>query len=249
MERDSAPGRLWQVGELAKAAGVTVRTLHHWDQLGLVCPSRRGHNGYRLYAPDDVRRLYQVLALRGLGLPLAHVADAIDGMADLGGLMRRQLEQVERELSEAATLRDRLAGLLAHLDGGRQPDTDQLLELMEHMAVAERYYTPGQLAELAARREALGPDGMAAAQRDWAELIAEAQAAREDGVDPAAPEARELALRWHGLIQAFTGGDPGIRGNLQRLYDEQGPERASRGMAEPALMAWMGKAMEAAGLS
>ena len=244
----SGQERLWQVGELAKAAGVTVRTLHHWDQLRLVCPSRRGHNGYRLYAPEDVSRLYQVLALRGLGLPLTRIAEAVDGMADLGELMRRHLEQVERELAEAAALRDRLAELVEHLQRGAEPGTDDLLALMEHMATVQRAYTPEQLEQLAARREQLGPEGMVRAQRDWADLIAEATAARERGVDPADAEAAALARRWHALIQAFTGGDPGIRRSLQRVYEQQGPEKASRGMVDPGLMAWMGEAITAAGL-
>lgn len=246
--RMSRQERMWQVGELAKAAGVTVRTLHHWDQLQLVCPSRRGRNGYRLYAPEDVSRMYQVLALRGLGLPLAQIAAAVDGMADLGELMRRHLAQVERDLAEAAALRDRLAELVAHIQRGAEPGTGELLELMEQMATVQRSYTREQLEQLAARREQLGPEGMAKAQADWADLIAEAAAARGRGVGPADAEATALARRWHALIQAFTGGDPGVRANLQRVYEEQGPEQASRRMVAPGLMAWMGEAIKAAGL-
>jgi hypothetical protein len=58
--------RRWKTGELAAATGVTVRTLRHFDQIGLLCPAERSAAGHRVYTPDDVRRLYRILALREL---------------------------------------------------------------------------------------------------------------------------------------------------------------------------------------
>lgn len=66
------------VGELAKLTGVTVRTLHHYDEIGLVRPSQRTAAGYRLYGEDDVLRLQQVLVHRELGLPLEQIAAVLD---------------------------------------------------------------------------------------------------------------------------------------------------------------------------
>src|SRR4051794_29103489 len=67
------------VGELSRLTGVTVRALHHYDQIGLVVPSHRTAAGYRLYDEEDVRRLQQVLVLRQLSVPLEAIARAIDG--------------------------------------------------------------------------------------------------------------------------------------------------------------------------
>ena len=55
---------------------------------------------------------------------------------------------------------------------------------------------------------------------------------------------QELAGRWQSLIEAFTGGDPGIFTSLQRTYQEQGPEKASRGMVDPGAMSYMQQALE-----
>src|SRR4028118_1954402 len=99
------------VGALAHATGLTVRTLHHWDAIGLLVPSERtgaGHPrhpagaarrayrtaslrapprragaGPRRYTEGDVRRLYRIVSLRSLGLGLDAIADALDGAADL----------------------------------------------------------------------------------------------------------------------------------------------------------------------
>ena len=61
------------VGDVAELAGVTVRTLHHYDRIGLLSPSGRSAAGYRLYAPDDLDRLHQVLLYRELGFSLEDV--------------------------------------------------------------------------------------------------------------------------------------------------------------------------------
>ena len=67
-----------RIGELAERAGLTIGTLHHYDQIGLVRTSERAEAGHRRYAEADVRRLYQVVALRSLGVPLAGIARALE---------------------------------------------------------------------------------------------------------------------------------------------------------------------------
>src|SRR3954470_25008057 len=79
------------VGDLARLTGVTVRALHHYDEIGLVRPSERTAAGYRLYSDADVHRLQQVLLFRELGLPLDELAEAIDG-ASRQDLLRQHRE-------------------------------------------------------------------------------------------------------------------------------------------------------------
>ena len=109
------------VGELARRTGLTVRTLHHWDELGLLTPAERSGAGYRLYGQTEVERVYRISA----------------------------------------------------------------------------------------------------------------------GTDPADLRAQDLVARADALIEAFTGGDDGIRYSLGRMYREQGPERASRGMVKPELAEYL----------
>jgi DNA-binding transcriptional MerR regulator len=81
------------VGQLAELAGVTVRTLHHYDEIGLVQPSRRSAAGYRAYSAADVERLRQVLVYRRLGFGLREVAEMVtDPSADMVAHLRRQRE-------------------------------------------------------------------------------------------------------------------------------------------------------------
>src|SRR5688572_15101534 len=82
----------YTVGELSRLTGVTVRTLHHYDEIGLVRPSGRTAAGYRLYTEAEVLRLQQVLLFRELGLPLDEIGAAIDEAASQEDLLRRHRE-------------------------------------------------------------------------------------------------------------------------------------------------------------
>jgi DNA-binding transcriptional MerR regulator len=80
------------VGELSRLTGMTVRALHHYDEIGLVRPSQRSAAGYRIYGDDDVLRLQQVLVFRELGVPLDEIAAAIDHATDRAALLRKHRE-------------------------------------------------------------------------------------------------------------------------------------------------------------
>src|SRR5215207_1108109 len=67
-----------KVGELARRTGLTIRTLHHYDEIGLLKPSQHTDSGHRLYAAGDVARLQQVISLRQLGFTLEEVRDCLD---------------------------------------------------------------------------------------------------------------------------------------------------------------------------
>ena len=72
----------WTVGQVADVFGVTVRTLHHYDEIGLLVPSERSAAGYRLYTDDDLARLQQVVVYRRLELSLDEIASLLDGGED-----------------------------------------------------------------------------------------------------------------------------------------------------------------------
>ena len=134
----SRDNRAWKVGELARATGLTVRALHHYDEIGLFVPSDRTSAGHRLYAKQDVVRLYRILALRRLGLRLDEVGALLDGDGvSLLDTVRRHLEQVERELEQQQRLRQRLRTLLNAFERSLEPSIDQFIETLEAMTVVE----------------------------------------------------------------------------------------------------------------
>lgn len=130
--------RHWKVGEVATATGLTVRALHHYDRLGLLVPSERTLAGHRLYSEDDLQRLYRVLALRHVGLPLTEISRLLgEDRPDLATTVRRHLARVERDLERGQRLRERLAELLSSIERSVKPSVDQFIDAMEAMAVIE----------------------------------------------------------------------------------------------------------------
>jgi hypothetical protein len=111
---------------------------------------------------------------------------------------------------------------------------------MEAMTMIEKYYTPEQLQQLEQRRNELGEDAIKAVEQEWREIYAKLRELREAGVDPAAPEAQAVGDRAFELIEMFTGGDPGITASLRRMYEQESPEKLTRGMGSPEDVAYMG---------
>jgi cob(I)alamin adenosyltransferase len=119
----------WSVGELADAAGVTVRTLHHYEQVGLLSPASRTGAGHRRYLGDQAERLYQITAMRSLGFRLDDIRRALDG-EDLRSVVRLHLEQVRDRMRQTAELNQRLERLLSALDSSDHP-TEEIIQATE----------------------------------------------------------------------------------------------------------------------
>jgi len=244
------PFEALKVGELARRTGLTVRALHHYDEIGLLRPSLRTEAGHRLYSEGDVARLQRVLSLRQLGFSLEEVRDCLDRPgfsppAVIGLHVERLREQIELQ----RRLCERLEAIADRLRAAGTVSADEFLRTIEVMTMIENYYTAEQLEQLKKRAEQVGEERMRQAPADWAELIARVRAEMEKGTDPTAPEVQALARRWMALIDEFTGGDPGIASSLGRLWKEQGDkliaEHGPQYDARP-VREYIGKAMAAA---
>ena len=117
---------------------MTVRSLHHYDEIGLLVASERTTGGHRLYGAADVQRLYRMLALRRLGFALSEIEAVLDAdRPDLRETVRRHLAQVERDLAQQRRLRQRLAEILSALERSVAPSVDQFIDTVEAMAMIE----------------------------------------------------------------------------------------------------------------
>ena len=232
---------VWKIGELARRTGLTVRTLHHYDEIGLLSPAERSDGGHRVYDEAGVQRLYRIVSLRSLGFPLDAIAQALDSerfdpaqaVEDHLRRLEAQIAQEQQLVHKLRTLRDRLGA-------------DDFLTTIEELTMRERYYTPEQLDQLEQRRQALGEDAIKDVEREWAEIFATLREEMDKGTDPADRRLKPVGERSAELIEMFTGGDPGIQASLKRMYETEGPEKASRGMADPAVFEYLAKVRAAA---
>lgn len=214
--------RLYQVREFAKRSGVTVRTLHHYDHLGLLKPTRYAESGYRYYGDRDLARLQQIVTLKFIGLSLKQIGEILDGgELDLAAMLRVQRTILERKRRQLDLAIRALEGAARAAAAGDEPDHALFTEIIEAMTMENnnelfrKYYTEEQM-EGFATRNAANPDEARRGEQKWRELIAEVEASL--GEDPAGEHGRDLATRWVGLIKAFTLGDRGVEQSLKTFY-------------------------------
>ncbi len=217
--------RLYRAREFAERAGVTVRTLHHYDRVGLLKPSGRTAAGYRLYGEADLARLQQVVTLKFIGLSLTQIKDLLGNRSfELTTALHLQHELLQEKRRQLDTALDAIARAERAMSSG-QADWDALKKIVEVIEMQsnvdwKKYYSDEAQAKLAARRAA-DPGEAERGQRDWAALIAEVEQAVREGVDPASERAQALAARWQALIASFTGGDRQVEAGLKRFYADQ----------------------------
>lgn len=241
---------VWKVGELAEATGLTVRTLHHWHDRGLITPSARTGAGHRLYDESDVRRVYEVVALRELGLSLDTIGDVLGpGGAGLAEVLEAHVGQVRARLAALRSLETTLSTLVTGIRRTRSPTTSELLQLIEEVSkmteTFRNYFTDEQIAALQQRRERLGEDYVTQVQAEWPQLAAKVQAEMDAGTDPAEPRVRELAKRWMELLEAFDGGDPDLREANFRMRADNAEEVQRAGGPSEELVEYVTRANQA----
>ncbi|HEU5434911.1 MAG TPA: MerR family transcriptional regulator [Telluria sp.] len=221
-----------KVGELAKRAGLTVRTLHHYDSIGLLAPSARSEAGYRLYDRGDVARLQQIQALRKLGMDLAGIGAYLD-RADVSPLaiVTRQLAVLDRQIEHAGRARAQLAALHAQLLRGETPALSTWLTTLENMTMYDKYFTKDELARLPL---ANNPDAGA----DWRALVDEVGALMAAGAAADAPAVRACALRWMALLERDTAGDGALLMKLDTMHSQEPRVQAETGIS-PAMRGFM----------
>ena len=240
------PSQFWKVGELAQQTGVSVRTLHHYDAIGLLVPANHTESGYRLYGEQDVIRLQQIKSLQQLGFSLAEIRTALDS-ADFTPkrVIQLHLDRLNEQITVQQRLRDRLEKMAAHLATTENIAIDQFIETIEAITMFEKYYTPEQLNELNQRGQQLGEAGMNQVQQEWTDLIAQVRDQMAQGSDPASEPVQHLAKQWKSLVNQFTGGNPEIAKSLNKMYQEEGVEVASRGAIDTQMSEYIGQAMAA----
>jgi DNA-binding transcriptional MerR regulator len=219
----------YRAKEFAARAGVTVRTLHLYDQMGLLQPAERTQSGYRLYGERELERLEQIVALRFVGFSLQEIKELLAAEPlPLVVALRMQREIIRQRRDQLDRALDAIERAQSTIDGDRQATRwEALRTIIEVMKVenndwnwTKNYYSPEAQQKIDARASAISKDEIEEGQRAWTQLIAEIEAAAQSE-DPAGEHAQELARRWKALVHEFTGGDTSIQSGLNKLWSDQ----------------------------
>ena len=242
------------VGQVAETFGVTVRTLHHYDRIGLLSPSGRTGAGYRQYSPADLDRLHQVLLYRELGFPLEEVATLLDDpAADPEAHLRRQRDAVVSRLGELEELVSAIDRALEREMEQRPATTAELKELFgdgyteEYQAEAQERWGDTDAWKQSASRTSRYT------KADWAEVKAEGDAvnaafvaALRSGAPATSTEAMDAAEAHRAHIERwFYDLDHGFHRGLADMYVADPRFTKTYEDLEPGLAAYVHAAIHA----
>jgi DNA-binding transcriptional MerR regulator len=217
------------VGEVAALAGVTVRTLHHYDRIGLLTPSERTASGYRRYTASDLDRLHRILVYRELGFPLEEVATLLDDPdADPAQHLRRQLRLLTDRLGRTQAMVEAVEKEMEAYQMGIQLSPEDRFEVFgendpaQHEAEAEERWGETEAYEQSQRRTA------SYTKDDWLRIKAEGEdveqrfaAALRAGIPADSEEAMDLAEAHRQQISRnFYDCPPEMHAGLGRMYVE-----------------------------
>lgn len=198
----------WSIQEIARIAGTTSRTLRHYDDIGLLPPSRIGGNGYRYYDRDALVRLQRILLLRELGLGLPAVARVLADREDAVPALRDHLRWLQLERERLARQIASVESTIHAVEEGEEIMAEEMLDGFDHTKYREeveerwgeeayaasdawwRSKTPEERREHQAAQKQLADDWIAAASR---------------GADPESEEAQALAQRHADWLSAVPG--------------------------------------------
>lgn len=232
---------LLKVGALASQTGLTIKTLHHYDAIGLLVPSHRSDAGYRMYNHDDLMRLNQIQSLKQLGFALADIGDMLagDGMA-LADLIPKQLAELDRQIGQSMRLRTQLLFLKNKMDQGDMPEMADLLLTLELMTMYEKYFTSEEMTLLEQRRRDAVPD----LDTRWATLVSAMRALMQRGVAPAHADAQARVSEWTALVEATVGNDPALMIKMDAMTRNETAAQVQTGV-DPVLLDYVMLCMQA----
>lgn len=224
--------RVYRAHEFAKLAGVTIRTLHHYDRLGLLKPRRNGA-GYRLYAERDLERLEHIIALKFLGLPLKQIKTLLGKTHfELSGalaLQREVLNSRRELLNRTITAIEEAEEMLRRGNRPHAAILRRIIEVIEMQSNAnwtEKYYSPEARQKMEVYKQGWSPELQERMSQEWTILFRDIEASLDE--DPAGAKAQALTDRWCNLVGQFTRGDKEISEGLGQMWGDRAnwPEEA-----------------------
>lgn len=247
--------RDYSVGQLARLSGVSVRTLHHYDHIGLLRPAHLADNGYRIYGRREALRLQEILFYRDVGMSLSEIAAVLDGPVDAVDRLMRHRARLSQEASRTVKIIETLDATIAHLKGEQEMTTEDLYRPFSDARQAEyrdwlvSTYGDDMAERIKSSREAVQhlPDGMEGAMARLKHIEARLVEAHETAIDPASDRNHDVLEDHRDLMAQFWGRDCPPEGydGLAKLYRSHADFVARYERLSPKFSEWLPLAMEA----
>lgn len=246
---------MYTVKQLSDVAGVSVRTLHYYDEIGLLKPSSVAENGYRHYDADAVLRLQQILFYREIGLGLLQIKDVLDSPDfDLVSALQSHRVVLQERIERLQSLVNTVDSTIMHLVGDvPMSEEKRLFEAFSHSDEKQKQYEQEIMNDprydqdkvresqrkwssySAAQKQQIGEEGSAI----YLDLIA----AMEAGRGAESPDVQAIIARWHQHLHYFYTPTPEILRGLGQMYNQHPDFIANFQKLHPDLPAFLEQAI------
>lgn len=244
----------WSIVEVARHAGVSSRTLRHYDDLGLVRPAYVGSNGYRYYEREQLHRLQEVLVLRELGLPLDAVARVLDGTDDRVAVLREHRAALVREQDRLGRLVRAVERSIEEREGGDPMTPEELFDGFDaekqqeyERELVERYGPQVQehIDESWRRIGTFTKADVAAVNEEYAEIGRRLVALIDADVPTDDPAVLDVMADHYAIVARFWTPDAESYAGLGDLYADSPDFRARYDAEHPRMAEYLREAMAA----
>jgi DNA-binding transcriptional MerR regulator len=216
---------MYTVKQLSDLADVSVRTLHYYDEIGLLHPSKVGANGYRYYDDDSLMRLQQILFYREIGLELLQIREVLDSPDfDLLSALQSHRTVLKEKMNRLQNLIETVDETMMHLTGEVKMSKKRLFEAFseeqqkEYEREARLQYGPEHVNESVQRWNSYSQEQRQAIMDEGGEIYTAISDAMQAGKSTQSTEVQELVSRWHQHIRNFYEPTLEILAGLAELY-------------------------------
>jgi MerR family transcriptional regulator, thiopeptide resistance regulator len=243
----------YSISQVARMAGVSSRTLRHYDEIRILSPARVSANGYRWYGRPELLRLQRIMLLRELGMPLSAIAETLDGETDELTALRRHREQLAAERDRLDRVLDTIDRTIAdHL--GEQSVSDEMFfaglaeakdRLREDLRTRYGKSVDGHLASVESATSGWTREDYEHAAEQGRRLLTRMAQARNRGIAPDDEEALDLVVEHYQAIRAMWPADAAAYHALGDLILKNTEQHAIIAAVDPQLPSWLAEAIQA----
>jgi len=240
---------MFTVKQLSKLAGVTPRTLHHYDAIGLLKPSRVGENGYRYYGEESMLKLQQILFYRELGLPLEDIKKIVGRQDfDILGALHSHKEALQKQAGRLNRLIQTVDNTINYLKGER---------LMSEKGLFEGFSEEEQEKYAQEAEQMYDPETVRASNQRWKaypeakkqQILAEGKAIYQDMIaampgGAGSPEVQAIVERWRSHLDYFWTPKLDQLLDLANGYNDDPHFKANFDKMHPRLAEFMREAVK-----
>lgn len=215
----------WKIGDMARLTGLSVRTLHHYDRIGLLHASARTASGHRLYAEADLERLQRIVSLRELGFSLDDIHRCLDQPEfALLPLVTLHIRRLDERVQLQHQLRRRLEAVRTRLESGDYVPSSQFFEIMGAIHMLEKYLTADQVSVLQASHRQ-DSDNVR-----WHEMLTALRGHMAAGEAPTSEPVQALVASWRALSTQTAGHDQAMGDGLRKMLENEPAVRQRLGL-------------------